>query len=162
MMGIAQISPMPSGATVWAATKSTIVSRSSLPASVGDELPGDAIDARVAFSGTGRQLRQLEVVLAGQVLTDLTDLVLHDVVVVAQPVLGSDRLRIRARDRGEKPVRPIEALGARVEARQEWPPTVGIGCEGASACQRGRVCLQLIRPERCGKRWTGLPGFWLG
>ena len=51
------------------------------------EIAGQREDARIAGVLAVGQLRQLEVVLARQILADRADLVLDDVVVVAEPVL---------------------------------------------------------------------------
>ena len=128
---------------------------------VGDELARDEIDAWISFRWAARQLRQLDVVLARQVLPDLADLILHDVVVVAQPVLRSDRLRIGAGDRRQETIRALEPLGALVETRQERPAALRRWCERARRGQRDGVRLQLIRAERCGECRPDLSGFWL-
>ena len=126
---------------------------------VGDELASDEIDARVPLPRTARQLWQLDVGLARQVLTDLADLILDDVVVVAQPVLRADRLRIGAGDRRQKTIRALEPLGALVETGQQRPPALGRWRERARPGQRDGMRLQLIRAERCGECRPDLPSF---
>ena len=86
---------------------------------VRDQFTGDEINAWIAGKRAIRQLRKLDVILARQVLTDLTNLILDDVVVVAQPVLGSDRLRVGAGDRRQESIRLLEPIGALVEPRQQ-------------------------------------------
>ena len=53
---------------------------------MGDERPGQPIDARIALEVTLSQLRQLSVKAGWQVVTDLAQLFVHNVVVVDQPL----------------------------------------------------------------------------
>ena len=89
------------------------------PGRMGDQLAREQVDPWVALQRTISQLRQLEVILARQVLADVPDLVLDDVVVVAQPFLGSDRLRVATGRRREEQVGRIERRRTRVEPRQQ-------------------------------------------
>ena len=93
---------------------------------VRDELLGQEVDARVSLEGTVGELGQLEVVIAREVLADLADLVLHDVVVVAEPVLRRDRVRIRPRGGRKKPVRLLEPRRALVEPGKKGTAAPGI------------------------------------
>ena len=93
---------------------------------VRDELRGQQVDARVSLEAAVGELRQLEVVIARKVLADLADLVLHDVVVVAEPVLRRDRMRIRPRGGRKKPVRLLEPRRALVEPGKKGPAAPGI------------------------------------
>ena len=89
------------------------------PGGVGDQLAREDVDARISLKGAVGELGQLEVVAARKVLPDLADLILNDVMVVAQPVLGRDRLRVGAGGGREEAVRRIEARSAVVERGQQ-------------------------------------------
>ena len=82
-----------------------------------DQLARERIDARIAGKRTIRELWQLEVVPARQVLPHFAHLVLDDMVVVAQPLLGTDAVLLGARARGKHQVNLVEAVGAAVELR---------------------------------------------
>ena len=58
---------------------------------VRDERPGDAEDPRIARERTVRELRQLPVEAGRQVQSRVADLLLHEVVVVQQPLGGRHR-----------------------------------------------------------------------
>ena len=107
----------------------------------------DQVDARVALIRAVGQLGQLEVELPRQVLADLADLILDDVIVVAQPVFRGDRLRIGARDGRQVLVGVFEARGALVEARQQRPGAARVGGKRMRRRQRLRVRLQLFEIE---------------
>ena len=53
---------------------------------MGDERPGQPINAWIALEVTVSQLRQLSVKAGGQIITDLAQLLVHNVVVVDQPL----------------------------------------------------------------------------
>src|SRR5262245_47874141 len=52
---------------------------------MGDECPGDSINARIALQVPARELGELAIITQGQVLTDLAQLLIHDVEVIYQP-----------------------------------------------------------------------------
>ena len=56
-------------------------------------------------------------------LPDLANLVLHDMVVVAQPLFGADGLVIVSSGFGEVEVRLVKTLRTLVEPRQKRPAT---------------------------------------
>ena len=78
----------------------------------------EQIDARVSLAWPIRELGQLEVILARQMLADVADLVLHDVMIVAQPFLGTDGRLVRARRGRQKKIGGVQLLAARFELRQ--------------------------------------------
>jgi len=84
-----------------------------------DQLAGDEVDAGIALKRTAGQLRQLEVILSWEVLSDLAYLVLHDMMVVAEPVLGPDRLSVLAGSDREEQIRLVETGCAAVELREQ-------------------------------------------
>ncbi len=53
---------------------------------MGDERPGQPIDARIALEGTLGQLRQFSVIAGWQVVVDLAQLFVDDVIIVDQPL----------------------------------------------------------------------------
>ena len=128
MIGIAQVSPIESA-------RHALIGGGEIheridvetPGRVRDQLARDEIDARVAAVRAVRQLRQLEVELSRKILPDLPHLVLDEVIVVAQPVLGRDRLRIRAGDAGEELIGRLETFRALLEARQQRDRAARIG-----------------------------------
>ena len=94
---------------------------------VRDELAGEGVDARVADKRAVGELGQLQVVVPRKVLTDLANLVLHDVVVVPQPVFGPDRRRVLRDGRREKRVRIVELVRAGIEPGEKRPAADGSG-----------------------------------
>ena len=96
---------------------------------VRDELAREGVDARIAGERSVGQLGQLEVVLARKVLANLANLILHDVVVVPQPVFRPDRRRVLRDRRRQESIRVVELLRARVETGKERAAAHRIGCE---------------------------------
>ncbi len=86
---------------------------------MADQLARQHVDPRIALERSVGELRELEVVTARQILADLAHLILHDVMVVAEPLLGRDRLRIATADGREKRVRRVESIGAVVEPGEQ-------------------------------------------
>src|SRR5512144_2505832 len=78
---------------------------------MGDERPDESVDTRIALKRSVGELRQLAVVTGRQVITDLTELFLHNVKIVHQP-FGRRRNRPFRTDR----------LGERAISRQEDTP----------------------------------------
>jgi hypothetical protein len=56
--------------------------------SVGDERPGQAKHTGIPDERAGDELRELAIVTGGQIRADLTDLLLHQMIVVDQPLRG--------------------------------------------------------------------------
>ena len=117
------------------------------PRGVGDQLAGDHVDARIARVLALGQLRQLDIELPWQIPPDFPDLILHHVIVVAEPVLGRNRLRIAARNGGQELVRRLEAIPALVEARQQRPRSAWVVRERMRGGERLRVRLELLLGE---------------
>ena len=84
---------------------------------VRDELARERVDARITGERAIGQLGQLQVVAARQVLPDLADLILHDMVVVAQPVFRPDGRRVLRDRHRQEPVGVVELLCACIEPR---------------------------------------------
>ncbi len=120
------------------------------PRGVRDELPGDQEHPRVAEIGAGRQLGQLDVVLPRQVLADGPDLVLDDVMVVAQPVFRRHGLAAPP-GRGQVAIGRIELPGAVVEVGNERPAARGVRQQRAVRRQPGRVRFELLLAEEVGR-----------
>ena len=89
MLGQAHSSPMVSGATVWKPSrKRASCCRSRRLSLWRIELHGQRVDPGVAGQVAGRELGQLPVVAARQVLPDHPDLGVDQVVVVEEPLAG--------------------------------------------------------------------------
>ena len=112
-----------------------------------DQIARQREDARVAGVLPVGQLRQLEVVLARQILADGAHLILDDVVVVAQPVFRRDRLRGPRRG-GQEVVGLVEELRVLVEQRNERAAARRIGRELVNRGQRRRVRFELLLAEQ--------------
>jgi hypothetical protein len=115
------------------------------------DLAGDQVHARIARELSVRELRQLHVVLARQVLADLANLILNDVVVVAEPLFRSDGGRVGGRRFRQKAVRVLELLSGVVEARQQRLAACGLRREARRLRQHRGVAVQLILSEQL--RW---------
>src|SRR5262245_59013590 len=92
------------------------------------------------------QFRQLSVVPPRQVLPYSADLILDDVMVVAEPVFRGNRLRGSGRRR-EKVVGFVEQPRAFVQDRQERPSARRLRREPMRGGQRGRVRFELLLTE---------------
>ncbi len=114
---------------------------------VRDELARQHVDARVALIRPLGNLRQLAVVTLRQVLPDLANLILDDVVIVAQPVFGRYRLRVEPARGGEEAVDVLEPRGAAVQLRQERTAASRARREPVRGCDPRRVRLKLILTE---------------
>ena len=125
MIAIAQISPIVSGADALI-RGGEVDERLEIETAGGvcDQLARERVDARVSGERTVGELRQLEVVLSRKVLANLADLILDDVMVVAQPVFRADcrrvlrdgrRSGIDTHRRGPARHRPGEAAAAGFE-----------------------------------------------
>ena len=117
---------------------------------VRDQLARDHVDARVARQRTARELRKLDVVLLGQIASNLADLILDDVIVVAQPVFGADRWRAGAGLGLKELVRGVQLPRALVETGKERPAGIPIRREPVRLRQRDRVRLELFLTEQLG------------
>src|SRR4051812_8715118 len=120
---------------------------------MGDQLAGEHVDARVAFEGTIGEFWQLEVVLARKVLTDFADLILDDVMVVPQPVFGSDRWHVGARRLRQKPIRIVELFRTLVQSRNERTAAECSAREAVQPRQHHRVTFELVLAEEFW--WSG-------
>ena len=128
-----------------------------------DQIPRQREDARVAGVLPVGQLRQLEVVLARQILADGAHLILDDVVVVAQPVFRGDRLR-GSRRGGQEVVGLVEELRVLVEQGNQRAAARRIGRELVNRGQRRRVRFELLLAEqerRVGRSVTAAALSWL-
>ncbi len=114
---------------------------------VRHEIPRQREDARVAGVLPAGQLRQLEVVLARQILADGAHLILDDVVVVSQPVFRGDRLR-GSRRGGQEVVGFVEELRILVEQRNQRAAARRIGRTLVQGGQRRRVRFELLLAEQ--------------
>jgi hypothetical protein len=114
---------------------------------VRDQLAREEVHPRITLERSIRQLGELEVVPARQVLLNLTDLVLDDVVVVAEPVFRRDGLRIAPRRGGQVPIHLVEPRGALVEAGQERAPTPRRRGKAVRRRERGGMRLELVLAE---------------
>ena len=117
---------------------------------VRDELAREGVDARIAGERAVGQLGQLQVVVARQVLPDLADLILHDVVVVPQPVFRPDRRRVLRDGRRQESIRVVELLRARIETGKERPAAHRIGREAVQAGERDGVTFELVLTKELG------------
>jgi hypothetical protein len=110
MIGTAQVSPIESGEFLISRDK--LDDRFDIDSSggVGDQLAREYVDPRIALERSVGQLRELQVVAAREILTNLAHLILYDVVVVSEPLLGRNRLRIATADAREKRVRRVESI----------------------------------------------------
>ena len=107
-------------------------------------------------------------VLARRVRPVLAHLVLYGVVIVSEPVLGSDRRRILRDGRRQEAVGIVQLLRALVETREEWPAPDGVRSQAVQARERDRVPfepvltkeLRFLRTvfvgERIGRRRIGV------
>ncbi len=86
---------------------------------VGDERDRQLVDPRVARQRAGGQHRQLAVVAAGEALLHLTDVLLHHVIVVQQPLAGGADVGAAIGGGGELGVRVIQGAAGVVEPGEE-------------------------------------------
>ena len=114
---------------------------------MGDQLAREDVDARKVRRGPVGQLRQLEVVLTRQVLANLADLILDDVVIVAQPVFRADDGAFGRRGFGEELVGGVQLFGRLVEPRQQRQPAHRFGGQAVEPGQPDGVTFQLVLAE---------------
>ena len=86
---------------------------------VCDQFARERVDAWISGERTVRELWQLEVVLSRKVLANFADLVLNDVMVIAQPVFRADCRRVLGDGPGQESIRIVELLRGIVQARQQ-------------------------------------------
>ncbi len=153
MIGIAQVSPIDSGCHALIGGRE-IHQRIDVETAGGvrDQFARDEIDARVAAVRTVRELRELQIELPWKILADFPHLVLNEVIVVAQPVLGRDRLRIGAGDPGEELIGRLEAFRPFLEARQQRDRAARISRDPVRGRQRDSVRLELLVAEEWRRR----------
>ncbi len=113
-----------------------------LEAAVGvrHERPGDAEDPRVPLEEPGRELGQLAVEAARQVLADLAELVVHDVEVVDQPLRRRGDRALLADGFRDGAVGSKENAAVVDEPRQQAPPAARV----VRYALRGREALGVL------------------
>jgi hypothetical protein len=89
-------------------------------------------------------------------LAHLPDLILDDVIVVAEPVFGRDRMRVGARAEREDLVGLVEPCRALVQARQERPRPARVSGEGVRRREGEGVRFELFGTEEGRRRWRVL------
>jgi hypothetical protein len=81
-------------------------------------------------------------------LPDLANLILHHMVVVAQPVFGADGERIPPAGARKERIGLVEPIGALIKPREERPSPPRITCEAVRRRNPRRVGLELVRSEK--------------
>ena len=110
---------------------------------VGDQRPGNAVNARIAGKRPVDQLGQLAVVTRGQVLDDFACLLFDDVEIVEEPLAGRGDGFSRARIRGQRAVLPDELPAVLFQPARQRD---GGGCAPADFLGFGETFRMLLKP----------------
>ena len=115
---------------------------------VADQLDGEGVHPGVARQVAGRELGQLPVVAAREVLPDHADLRVHQVVVVEEPLARrGDELSL-VHVGGEGTVGLPQDLGVVVEAGKDAPGLAPVGIHREAGGERAGALLQPLDAEQ--------------
>ena len=112
-----------------------------------DQFAREQIDPRISLEPPLRQLWQFEVILSGQVLADITHLVLDDVMVVTEPLFCADRRFVRTSGARKEEICLVQSSAALFQLRKQWMRAAGIIRDAVGGGDPGRVRLELARGE---------------
>ncbi len=123
---------------------------SKRPGGVRDQIPRQRKDTWIPDVLAARQLGQLQVVAPRQILTHGADLILDDVMVVAEPVFRRNRLGGAGRG-GQEVERLLQQLRVLVQQRDQRPAAARVGRKLMRRGERRGVSLELLLAEEDGR-----------
>ena len=117
---------------------------------VGDERPGQPVDAGGPREGTVGQLRQLAIEAGRQVVTDLAKLLVDDVEVVGEPLGGGHDRTLLADRPGHHAIGLAQHAAVVLDARQQRAARPRSGGHGLRGRQALGVLLEAFDAEQLG------------